>query len=109
MTDRTRVAQFQVTTASFLALFSIVGLALYGLPFYYDFMVKDLGWTRGQVTSGNAYSKLLIGPLFGFFAGWIVDRFGPRRMMIAGVLMAGTALVGLSFTATLGLFYFFYL
>jgi sugar phosphate permease len=103
-TDQTKVA-----ATSFLALFSIVGLALYGLPFYYDFMVKDFGWTRAQVTSGNAYSKLLIGPLFGFLAGWIVDRFGPRRMMMAGVLMAGTALVGLSFTATLGLFYFFYL
>src|ERR1700730_17215785 len=99
----------KVAATSFLALFSIVGLALYGLPFYYDFMVKDFGWTRAQVTSGNAYSKLLVGPLFGFLAGWIVDRFGPRRMMMAGILMAGIALVGLSFTATLGLFYFFYL
>jgi MFS family permease len=86
-----------VAATSFLALFSIVGLALYGLPFYYDFMVKDFGWTRAQVTSGNAYSKLLVGPLFGFLAGWIVDRFGPRRMMMAGILMAGIALVGLSY------------
>ena len=101
--------QTQVAATSFLALFSIVGLALYGLPFFYDFMVKDFGWTRAEVTSGNFYSKLLIGPLFGFAAGWIVDRFGPRRMMMAGILMAGTALVGLSFTTTLTLFYFFYL
>jgi MFS family permease len=99
----------QVAATSFLALFSIVGLALYGLPFYYDFMVRDFGWSRGQVTSGNFVSKLLIGPLFGFAAGWIVDRFGPRRMMMAGILMAGTALVGLSYTSTFGLFYFFYL
>ncbi|MCM3874096.1 MAG: MFS transporter [Pyrinomonadaceae bacterium] len=99
----------QVAATSFLALFSIVGLALYGLPFFYDFMVKDFGWSRAQVTSGNFYSKLLIGPLFGFAAGWIVDRFGPRRMMMAGILMAGTALVGLSYASTLGLFYFFYL
>src|SRR6266403_5933602 len=109
MAERLRAAQAQVAATSFLALFSIVGLALYGLPFYYDFMVKDFGWTRAQVTSGNAYSKLLIGPLFGFLAGWIVDRFGPRRMMMAGILMAGTALVGLSYTSTFGLFYFFYL
>jgi MFS family permease len=101
--------QVQVAATSFLALFSIVGLALYGLPFFYDFMVKDFGWTRAQVTSGNFYSKLLIGPVFGFAAGWIVDRFGPRRMMMAGIMMAGTALVGLSYTSTLGLFYFFYL
>jgi MFS family permease len=103
------VGQIKVAATSFFALFSIVGLALYGLPFYYDFMVKDFGWTRAQVTSGNFYSKLLIGPLFGFVAGWIVDRFGPRRMMMGGILMAGTALVGLSYASTLGLFYFFYL
>ncbi len=99
----------QVAATSFLALFSIVGLALYGLPFFYDFMVRDFNWTRAEVTSGNFYSKLLIGPLFGFLAGWIVDRFGPRRMMMAGILMAGIALVGLSFTTTLAFFYFFYL
>lgn len=99
----------QVAATSFLALFSIVGLALYGLPFYYDFMVKEFGWSRATVTSGNAYSKLIIGPLFGFLAGWIVDRFGPRRMMMAGILMAGIALVGLSAISTVGFFYFFYL
>ncbi len=104
-----RSGQTQVAATSFLALFAIVGLALYGLPFYYDFMVKDFGWSRATVTSGNAYSKLIIGPVFGFLAGWIVDRFGPRRMMIAGILMAGTALVGLSSIATVGFFYFFYL
>ena len=104
-----RGGQTQVAATSFLALFSIVGLALYGLPFFYDFMVRDFGWTRAEVTSGNFYSKLLIGPLFGFAAGWVVDRFGPRRMMMAGILMAGVALVGLSFTTTLALFYFFYL
>ena len=101
--------QIQVAATSFFALFSIVGLALYGLPFYYDFMVKDFGWTRAQVTSGNFYSKLLIGPLFGFVAGWLVDRFGPRRMMMGGIVMAGAALAGLSYASTLGLFYFFYL
>ena len=101
--------QIQVAATSFFALFSIVGLALYGLPFYYDFMVKDFGWTRAEVTSGNFYSKLLIGPLFGFVAGWMVDRFGPRRMMMGGIVMAGAALVGLSYASTLGLFYFFYL
>jgi len=99
----------QVVLTSFFALFSIVGLALYGLPLFYDFMVEDFHWSRAQVTSGNALSKLLVGPLFGFLAGWIVDRFGPRRMMLAGILMAGTALVGLSMISSLALFYLFYL
>ena len=98
----------QVTATAFAALFAIVGLALYGLPLYYDFMVRELGWSRTMVTSGNAISKLVVGPLFGFAAGWIVDRFGPRRLMMAGILMAGGALIGLGATSLAGAFYFFY-
>src|SRR5258708_37898700 len=82
----------QVTATAFAALFSVVGLALYGLPLYYDFMVRDFGWSRTMVTSGNALSKLVVGPAFGFLAGWVVDRFGPRRLMIAGDLLAGRPL-----------------
>jgi len=105
----TRVRQGLVIATSFCALFAIVGIALYGLPFFYDFMVRDFGWSRAQVTSGNAISKLIVGPLFGFLAGWLVDRFGPRRLMIAGIVMAGVALVGLGAIHTLAGFYFFYL
>ena len=65
--------------------------------------VQQFGWTRAQVTSGNALSKLVVGPAFGFIAGWIIDRFGPRRVM-----MAGGALVGLGWVSTLGMFYLFY-
>ncbi len=101
--------RIHVTATAFFALFSIVGFALYGLPFFYDFMVRQFGWTRAQVTSGNAYSKLIVGPAFGFVAGWIVDRFGPRRLMLVGILMAGSALVGLGTISSLGMFYFFYL
>jgi MFS family permease len=102
-------AQLHVAVTAFLALFAIVGVALYGLPFFYDHMVREFGWTRQQVTSGNAYSKLLVGPLFGFIAGWVVDRFGPKRLMIAGILMAGAALVGLGSISSLAGFYVFYL
>jgi sugar phosphate permease len=101
--------QTQVAATAFLSLFAIVGLALYGLPFFYDFFVRDFGWTRAQVTSGNALSKLVVGPLFGFGAGWFIDRFGPKRLMLAGVLMAGIALVGLGSITSLAGFYFFYL
>jgi MFS family permease len=100
---------YQAAATAFVVLFCIVGVALWGLPFYYDFMVQQFGWTRAQVTSGNALSKLVVGPIFGFLAGWVVDRFGPRRVMMIGILMAGVALVGLGWALSLGMFYFFYL
>ena len=108
MSNARRSHAVQVTATAFAALFSVVGLALYGLPLYYDFMVREFGWTRTMVTSGNALSKLLVGPVFGFAAGWIVDRFGPRRLMMAGILMAGGALIGLGAMSALWMFYFFY-
>jgi MFS family permease len=103
-----RHQSYQAATTAFVVLFCIVGVALWGLPFYYDFMVQQFGWTRAQVTSGNALSKLVVGPIFGFLAGWVVDRFGPRRMMMLGILMAGVGLVGLGWASSLGMFYFFY-
>src|ERR1700739_517552 len=107
-TPANRREAYQALATAFVVLFCIVGVALWGLPFFYDFMVQQFGWTRGQVTSGNALSKLIVGPIFGFLAGWIVDRFGPRRMMMIGIVMAGGALLGLGWTSSLGMFYFFY-
>lgn len=101
-------SQTYIVFTSFLALFAIVGFALYGIPFFYDFMVKDFGFSRAEVTSGNAFGKLVVAPLFGFLAGWLIDRYGPRRLMMLGVVLAGVALVGLSHASTLWIFYFFY-
>jgi sugar phosphate permease len=109
MNDSLSARQAQTATTAFLNLFSLVGLSFYGLPFFYDFMVQEFGWSRATVTSGNAFGKIVVGPLFGFIAGWIIDRFGPRRLMLAGIVMGGGALVGLSATSALWMFYFFYL
>jgi MFS family permease len=109
MNEPLHFRRVHVAVTAFLALFSLVGFATYGLPFFYDFFVKDLGWTRAEVTSGNAFSRLVVGPVFGYLAGWIVDRFGPRRLMLFGILIAGAALVGLGAVSTMGFFYFCYL
>ncbi len=101
-------SQPYIVITAFFSLFAIVGLALYGLPFFYDFFVSEFGWSRTVVTSGNAMGKMLVAPLFGFIAGWLIDRYGPRKMMLAGSLMAGSAIVGLSMMENLGMFYFFY-
>jgi MFS family permease len=49
-----------------------------------------------------------VGPLFGFLAGWTIDRFGPRRLMLAGILMAGIAVAGLGTLSAMWMFYAFY-
>jgi sugar phosphate permease len=103
-----RTPQILAVLTAFLSLFAVVGFALYGLPRFYPFFVQELGWSRAQVTSGNAYSKIFVALAFGFLAGRLVDRFGPRRLLLGGIVMAGGALVGLSYVTSLGAFYFFY-
>lgn len=106
--NRPRSSQTYVLITAFMALFAIVGFAYYGLPFFFDFMTKEFGWSRTIVTSGNAVGKLLVGPLFGFFAGWLIDRYGPRSLMMTGAVFMGMALIGLSFSSSLPKFYLFY-
>lgn len=98
-----------ILIAAFFTLLAIVGFVLYGLPFFYDFYIKDFGWSRSVVTSGNALGKLLVAPLFGFLAGWMIDKYGPRKLMMTGILMTAGALIGLSMMKSLGLFYISYI
>ena len=88
--EKLNPGQVKVTATGFLSLFSIVGIMFYGLPFFFDFWVTDFGWNRATVTSGNLAGKVIIGPLFGFVAGWIVDKFGPKRLMIFGIMICGS-------------------
>lgn len=104
-----RSSKTYIVVTAFLTLLALSGFAYYGLPFFYDFMINEYGWSRTVVTSGNAVGKLLVGPLFGFIAGWMIDRYGPRRLMISGSLMMGTALIGLGFSSSLTMFYTFYI
>ena len=108
-TEKLSSGQFKVAATGFLSLFSIVGIMFYGLPFFFDFWVKEFDWSRARVTSGNVVGKIIIGPLFGFAAGWFIDRFGPRRLMLSGIMMCGLAVIGLSTMASLWQFYSFYL
>lgn len=101
-------SQTYIIITAFLALFAIVGFGYYGLPFFFDFMVEERGWTRTVITSGNAVGKLVVAPLFGFLAGWLIDKYGPRHLMMTGAFMLMIAFVGLSFTSSLEMFYLFY-
>jgi len=86
-----------VVATAFFALLAIVGFALYGLPFLYDFFVKEFGWSRTVVTSGNALGKLIIAPLFGFLAGRVLmgmlaDLFPMKYVMILIYIVVGASI-----------------
>jgi MFS family permease len=98
----------RLIATSFMALFAVVGLTLYGLPLYYDYFVNNLGWKIATVQSGNFVGKVLVGPLFGLLVGYMIDRKGPRTSMIVGMLLAGAAVAGLGGIHHYGPFILFY-
>jgi MFS family permease len=111
MTDESTLTGGQrsrLIATAFASLFAIVGLVLYGLPMYYDFFMTELSLSYKEVTYGNAFSKVAVAILFGFVAGRLVDRIGPRRPMVFGILCVAVALVGLSSVSSFGLFMLFW-
>jgi MFS family permease len=97
-----------IVTASFTILFVIVGMVYYSFPVFYVSLIDEFGWSRTEVMAGYFFSILLIGPIFGISAGFLLDRYGTRRIILAGLLFAGTAFLGFAFMHSLLAYYFFY-
>lgn len=98
--------QIKAAATGFVSLFSLIGIMFYGLPFFYDFWVKEFGWSRVTVTSGTAFGRITAAML-GFFVGWLIDRQGPRKLILTGTLFAGAAFVALGMMTSLWQFYAF--
>jgi len=99
---------WRVAGASFLNLFAIVGIMYYSFPVFYKPLIDEFHWTRAQVTAGFAVSIIVIGPLFGISAGFLIDRFGPKRILLFGLFSAGAAFLGYGFMTALWMFYLLY-
>ncbi len=98
---------FIVATA-FLFMMLIVGFATYGLPLFFPLWVSEFGWRRDQITFGNTLSKLIVGPVLGFAAGWAMEKFGPKVVMFFGALCAAGAMLGFGLMSSLPTLYSFY-
>jgi MFS family permease len=79
-----------IAASSFATLAFTVGIPLYGMPFYYDYFIRDFGWSRGATTGGMAFATILVLPIAGFF----VHRFSARKLIIFGVVVWVLALNG---------------
>lgn len=97
-----------VALGSFITLFTVVGILYYGFPVFYRPLIDEFGWSRAELTAGYMISTIVLGPLFGIFAGVLIDRFGSKRIMLAGILSAGVALLSFGFMQSLTHFYLFY-
>jgi MFS family permease len=74
---------------------------------YMAVLREDFGWSRGALSGALALSRIESGML-GPVEGWLLDKYGPRRVMVIGLGLMGAALILFSFTSSLGMFYVTY-
>jgi MFS family permease len=97
-----------IVGTAFLFMMLIVGFATYGLPLFYPLWVKEFGWRRDQIIFGNTLSKIIVGPVLGFVAGWAMEKYGPKRVMLLGALSAAGAMLGFGLMTSTAMLYGFF-
>lgn len=78
--------------------YSTIGLQSYGLGPFVTSLEREFNWTRAEVMIGLSVSNG-VGVLLNIAIGLIIDRFGPRRVGITGLLVK-TGAFALLATAT---------
>jgi MFS family permease len=83
-----------VVAAAFAALFVAYG-AQYSFGVFFAALLDEFGWSRASLA--GAFSLYAFAYcLFGFPAGRLTDRWGPRRVITVGACFLGSALIAMA-------------
>ena len=95
----------------------IVGVALVSMGFWFGFrttfsvfyvaLLEEFSWGRGE-SAGVQSLALITYTVMAPLVGGLIDRFGPRRIIVPGVLLLGLGLMLCALIKSLGHFYFLY-
>ena len=75
-----------------------------GFGAFFDPIVDQFGWGRATTSAAVSLQRTESG-MVSPFVGWFIDRFGPRRVMLAGIIATGLGFVMLSRINSLWQFY----
>ena len=84
-----------VAVCFFIVLISAGARSSFGA--FFNPMREDLGWSFG-LTSLAISIGMLVGGLFGPIAGYLLDKFGGRTVILWGVVLMGGSTILLSLT-----------
>ena len=93
-----------IVLACFFIAFYVAGIIFYGFTAFIDPLVAEFGWSYAQISFAASLRGLEMGimaPLVGF----LVDRFGSRRLLTSGIIILGFGIILLGYTRSLFMFY----
>ena len=74
---------------------------------FYVAMLKEFHWSRADAAGAFSLSMLLFS-VCGLLVGWLIDRFGTRKVMPFGVIVLTIGILSSSFILSLWQLYLFY-
>jgi MFS family permease len=93
-----------IVLACFFIAVYVGGACFFGFTAFFEPIVDEFGWSYTQVSVAFSLRGLEMGilaPIIGF----LVDRFGSRKLTFSGVLVGGSALILLGLTKSVLMFY----
>lgn len=103
MTKKIFYGWWIVLACFFIAIY-VGGIVFFGFTAFFEPLIEEFGWSYTQISFAASLRGLQMGilaPLIGF----LVDRFGPRRLILYGTITIGLGLILLSLTRSLIMFY----
>ncbi len=94
-----------IVISCFFIFFFRDGTVGYGFTAFFDPIAKETGWSHTQISIA-ASLRGVESAIFAPITGFLVDRFGPKRLMFFGVLIMGSGVILLSQVNSLSIFYF---
>ncbi len=100
---RRSVAAAVASTFTLMAGASVIVHSTFGV--FLVPLTKEFGWSRAEISGGLLFWSWVQAFLIPI-AGWLMDRYGVRRIAIGGLLLMAATLVALSFqSGSIAMFY----
>ena len=93
-----------IILACFMIGLYVGSVLFYGFTAFVEPFITEFGWSYTRISFASSLLGLEMG-LFAPFIGFLVDRFGSRKLILSGTIIIGLGLLLLSRTQTLAMFY----
>ena len=92
-----------VVACFFISLYT-GGVVFYGFTAFFEPLADKFHWSYAQISFAASLRGMEAG-LLAPLVGLVVDRWGPRRLLVGGTIISTLGLILLSRTASLAMFY----
>src|SRR3954449_8792152 len=98
--QRGRIRPAWVVLGGAFAAFTISAALMHAYPVYLVAFIEDFGWSRAETSIAYSVSQL-VGGISAPLVGMLVDRLGPRRLLLIGSFLLVISLCASAFVTAL--------